>query len=143
MHSSYIFIRFYATKSKITNLSTTPRVPVTESILEDGSIFVSRHSPVSSKTQAAAAPPLRTPHQKKYNLTEAQIAEMRQLRLEDPATWTRKKLAEKFGCSELFVSIASPAATTTTKAVEQIAPKHDGYRRQLIKQNRERRRALW
>jgi hypothetical protein len=38
-------------------------------------------------------------------LTPAEILELRQLRASDPNTWTRKALADKFGCSESFVGI--------------------------------------
>lgn len=130
-------VRTYATKSKTTNLTTTPRVPITETTLSDGSIFVTREPPVSVNVQATA-PPLREPYEKKYHLTDAQIAEMRELRKQDPQTWTRKKLAEKFNCSELFVSIAAP----TVKRAFRIEPQ-GGYRKQLIKKNRQRRRELW
>lgn len=44
-----------------------------------------------------------------YNLTAADIKEMKQLRQEDPETWTVNKLAEKFGCSVIFVKMAAPA----------------------------------
>ncbi|CEI67297.1 hypothetical protein FVEN_g5799 [Fusarium venenatum] len=44
-----------------------------------------------------------------YNLTAADIKEMKQLRQEDPETWSVNKLAEKFGCSVIFVKMAAPA----------------------------------
>ncbi|KAI9489543.1 mitochondrial ribosomal protein subunit L20-domain-containing protein [Zychaea mexicana] len=132
--------RSYATKSKTTNLTTTPRVPITETALSDGSIFVTRESPVAPKVQATA-PPLRA-NANKPQLTAEQINEMRQLRQQDPATWTRKKLADKFGCSELFVSISAPTVKRAVK-VELEASSKAGYRRQLIRKNRERRRELW
>ncbi|CDS09249.1 hypothetical protein LRAMOSA10609 [Lichtheimia ramosa] len=142
--------RTYASKTKtpkpkVSNVNTKARVPVKEMTLDDGSIFVVRESPVPTKVQATA-PPLRQPYEKKYNLSDAQIAEMRQLRQQDPTTWTRKKLADKFGCSELFVSIAAPTtkhATLEASSSSAAAATEEGYRRQLIKRNRERRRALW
>lgn len=142
--------RTYASKTKtpkpkVSNVNTKARVPVKEMTLDDGSIFVVRESPVAPKVQATA-PPLRQPYEKKYNLSDAQIAEMRQLRQQDPSTWTRKKLADKFGCSELFVSIAAPTAKRAAQQQPEAAAAaatEEGYRRQLIKKNRERRRELW
>ncbi|KAI7886416.1 hypothetical protein K492DRAFT_177211 [Lichtheimia hyalospora FSU 10163] len=140
--------RSYASKTKtpkpkVSNVNTKARVPVKEMTLDDGSIFVVRESPVATEVQATA-PPLRQPYEKKYNLSDAQMAEMRQLRQQDPNTWTRKKLADKFGCSELFVSIAAPTAKRAVQHPEATsAATEEGYRRQLIKKNRERRRELW
>lgn len=45
----------------------------------------------------------------KYNLTEADMAEMRRLRNEDPITWGVNALARKFECSDVIVRIAAPA----------------------------------
>ncbi|KAI9271899.1 mitochondrial ribosomal protein subunit L20-domain-containing protein [Phascolomyces articulosus] len=135
--------RCYATKSKTTNLTTKPRVPFTETALSDGSIFVTREAPVSAQVQATTAPPLRSqPKRVTTKLTQEQIQEMRSLRQSDPTTWTRKKLADKFGCSELFVSISAPTVKRAVKV--EVPPTSDaGYRKQLIRKNRERRRELW
>ncbi|KAI8140797.1 mitochondrial ribosomal protein subunit L20-domain-containing protein [Fennellomyces sp. T-0311] len=133
--------RSYATKSKTTNLTSKPRVPFTETTLSDGSIFVTREAPVAPEVQATA-PLLRQPAAKKAKLSPEQIEEMKQLRQQDPSTWSRKKLADKFGCSELFVSIAAPTVKRAVK-VELEASNEAGYRRQLIRKNREKRRELW
>lgn len=45
----------------------------------------------------------------KYNLNEADLAEMRKLRSEDPLTWSVNALAKKFECSPVIVQIAAPA----------------------------------
>lgn len=130
-------IRTYATKSKTTNLKFKPSVPIQETKLSDGTLFIERQPVVAPNVQAKVAPSLHKPAVTK-KLSDAEINEMRQLRDSDPSTWTRSKLAKKFGCSELFVSIAAP----TKQTVEQAAPQH-GYRRQLITEQRQKRRALW
>ncbi|KAG0174006.1 AMP deaminase [Apophysomyces sp. BC1015] len=132
-------VRSYATKSKTTNLKMTSRVPLEEVSLADGSTFVTRRGPVAPQQQANA-PPLRALHEKKYHLTEAQQEEMRQLRAQDPKTWSRKALARKFDCSEVFVGIAAPLKKSAAEVVPAI---EQGYRRQIITKNRQRRKELW
>lgn len=68
-------------------------------------------SPTShpSATTSATLPPVRTPYEKKYHLTAAEVEEMRSLRTSDPTTWTRLRLAEKFECSPFFVSLCCSA----------------------------------
>lgn len=63
-----------------------------------------------------------------YNLTATDIQEMKKLRAEDPVTWSVNKLAEKFGCSTVFVKMAAPAP--------------QGYLKTL-KAKQERREARW
>lgn len=141
--SRHVFtsIRTYATKSKTTNLKWKPSVPVQQTTLSDGTIFIARQPVVEPSVQATVAPLInKTTVVKK--LSEAEIKELRQLREADPATWTRSKLAKKFGCSELFVSIAAPKPTTATASVVENEVSH-GYRRKLITQERQKRKALW
>lgn len=45
-------------------------------------------------------------------LTEAEVAEMRQLRAQDPARWTVRALAQRFGAPALFVMIATRGAAS-------------------------------
>lgn len=61
--------------------------------------------PLPPLTRTASPP-------KKYHLKPADFEEIRRLRAEDPFTWTRKKLAEKYGCSQFFVGMV---AETTEK----------------------------
>ncbi|KAI8980262.1 mitochondrial ribosomal protein subunit L20-domain-containing protein [Pilobolus umbonatus] len=131
-------IRTYATKSKTTNLKWKPSVPVEQSTLPDGAIFISRKPVVAPEVQAVAAPPIHKPIITK-TLTEAEIQEMRQLRNSDPVKWTRSRLAEKFGCSQLFVGISAPLKEAPV--VEE--PIYQGYRRQLITKQRQKRKELW
>ncbi|KAG5984725.1 hypothetical protein E4U55_003497 [Claviceps digitariae] len=46
----------------------------------------------------------------RYNLTEADVEEIRRLREEDPITWSVGKLAAKFDCSAVFVKMVAPAS---------------------------------
>ncbi|RKP07952.1 mitochondrial ribosomal protein subunit L20-domain-containing protein [Thamnocephalis sphaerospora] len=115
--------------------------------LADGSLFVSRvpEKPTTPKPNQLP-PPLKPTVEKKYHLTEADQAEMRRLREEDPAHWTQKRLAEKFGCSRMFVALVAPCPTGRRAALESdlelVREKH-GYKRRLIGLNRQRRRQLW
>ncbi|KAK4509518.1 uncharacterized protein ATC70_007870 [Mucor velutinosus] len=144
--SSYLFtsIRTYATKSKTTNLKWKPSVPVQQTSLPDGTVFIARQPVVEPSVQSVVAPLIHKPTTFK-KLSEAEIKELRQLRESDPSTWTRSKLAKKFGCSELFVGMAapSPVASTNAEAAAAAATAKHGYRRRLITQERQKRRALW
>ncbi|MCJ1325553.1 hypothetical protein MMC10_002216 [Thelotrema lepadinum] len=91
-------------------------------------------------------PPLvEEPRQKTYNVTAEQIAEIRKLRSSDPFTWTRKKLAEKYGCTEFFISLCSPAPQEKLDAEKR---KQDevksqwGKRRRGAREDRQKRRIL-
>lgn len=145
--SRHVFtsIRTYATKSKTTNMKWKPSVPVQQTTFADGSVLIARQPVVEPSVQATVAPLLNNNKQTiAKKLSEAEIAELRQLRETDPATWTRSKLAKKFGCSELFVSIAAPSKTgAAATATEEAVVSDHGYRRRLITQERQKRKALW
>jgi hypothetical protein len=78
-------------------------------------------------------------------LSESDVAKIQRLRSEDPKTWTRVALAEKFGCSQFFVGMV---AKNKVQA-ESVARRHEGARekwgarRKIAKEDRERRKALW
>jgi hypothetical protein len=89
--------------------------------------------------------PVRDPYEKKYHLTDKEIAEIRQLRTEDPYTWTRVKLAEKFGCSQFFVGMvvkAKERAKEVEGAHEQMRRKWGQHRREA-REDRGRRKEMW
>ncbi|KAL9556479.1 hypothetical protein PS6_002309 [Mucor atramentarius] len=142
--SGYLFtsIRTYATKSKTTNLKWKPSVPVQQTSLSDGTVFIARQPVVEPSVQSAVAPLIHKPTTFK-KLSESEIKELRKLRESDPTTWTRSKLAKKFGCSELFVSMAAPSAAAKNNAEAAAAVAKHGYRRSLITQERQKRKALW
>lgn len=45
----------------------------------------------------------------RHHLTEQDIAEIQKLRAQDPVQWNVRKLAKKFDCSSIFISIVSQA----------------------------------
>lgn len=143
--SRHVFtsIRTYATKSKTTNLKWKPSVPVQQTTLSDGSIFIARQPIVEPSVQANVAPLINKPKSIPKKLSDAEITEMRQLRETDPSTWTRSKLAKKFGCSELFVSMAAPSKITAVAEDQVSSVAKHGYRRALITQERQKRKTLW
>ena len=68
-----------------------------------------RPTSASASSTTALPPAVRPVYEKKYHLKEADIAEIRRLRAEDPRQWTRVRLAEKFECSQFFVSLCCSA----------------------------------
>lgn len=91
-------------------------------------------------------PPVRQPYEKKYHLNADQIAEMRKLRSEDPFTWTRAKLAEKFACSQFFVGMVVEASKERKDWARQLLDNVKakwGKRRRYAREDRAKRRELW
>ena len=85
------------------------------------------------------------PYEKKYHLGENEFDEIRRLRAEDPAKWTRSKLAEKFNCSQFFVGMVSPndeRARLDKVALEQIKERW-GRKRRYAREDRQKRREMW
>lgn len=91
--------------------------------------------------------PVRQPYEKKYHLTEAQISEMRQLRLSDPMQWSVTKLAKKYDCSTLFVSMCTKGAAEAKKQQQEkvlAAVKTSwGEKRRKAREERSARRESW
>lgn len=91
-------------------------------------------------------PPVHEPYEKKYHLKQEEIEEIRRLRYEDPFKWTRKVLAEKFGCTEFFVGIIAQASQKrkewSTRLSEQTKEKW-GKRRTYAREERTKRREMW
>jgi len=94
---------------------------------------------------ARLPPALKDPAEKKYHLTEVEVAEIRRLRAEDPHTWTRKRLAEKFDCSQFFVSIVAKNEQAGKEYEQRLeaAKKRWGAGRTLARHERGRRKELW
>ena len=86
------------------------------------------------------------PYEKKYHLGEDEIAEIRRLRAEDPWKWTRKVLAEKFGCTEFFVGIVAQASKERmdwSKRLLEQTKERWGKRRTYAREERTKRRETW
>ncbi|KAL8729188.1 MAG: hypothetical protein Q9166_004927 [cf. Caloplaca sp. 2 TL-2023] len=91
-------------------------------------------------------PPIQKPADKRYHLQEHEIAEIRRLREKDPFTWSRKKLAQKFDCSEFFVAMiceASPERKQQQQQVLDDIKARWGSRRRYAREDRQKRRVLW
>ncbi|MCJ1444805.1 MAG: hypothetical protein MMC23_005308 [Stictis urceolatum] len=105
-----------------------------------------RSNPYASTTPKPLPPPISQPRAKTYHLTPEDIEEMRRLRSSDEWTWTKKKLAEKFGCSELFVAMCVQASETRkewAKANLERVKERWGPRRRGAREERAKRRELW
>ena len=88
---------------------------------------------------------MRAQYEKKYHLTPAQVEEMRKLRKEDPKAWTRVKLAEKFECSQFFVSLCCSAPEIKEqrdKELVQIKARW-GRKKTEAREDRQTRKTLW
>lgn len=79
-------------------------------------------------------------------LSEEQIAEMRALRLENPAKYTRSYLAKKYNVSDIFVKCYIPASKGVQVArikAQQRSFDKKGWKGQEIIAQRQKRRELW
>ena len=88
---------------------------------------------------------VRPEYQKKYHLTPEQVEEIRRLRKEDPRKWTRVRLAEKFECSQFFVSLCCAAPEVKAeqdKQLEEIKQRW-GRRKTEARDARQERKKLW
>ncbi|KAJ6153789.1 hypothetical protein N7470_006748 [Penicillium chermesinum] len=82
----------------------------------------------------------------KYHLTPADIEEIRKLRLSDPMTWSRYKLAKRFDCSALFIAMvceASPEKKEIQKQVLEAVQSRWGPKRRMAREDRQLRREAW
>ncbi|KAK4552593.1 hypothetical protein LTR86_010237 [Recurvomyces mirabilis] len=78
-------------------------------------------APSTTKSSTQTLPtPLRPIYEKKYHLTPSQVEEIRQLRAEDPRQWTRIRLAEKFECSQFFISLCCSAPEIKVEREKQL-----------------------
>ncbi|KAK2747895.1 hypothetical protein FQN57_001486 [Myotisia sp. PD_48] len=90
--------------------------------------------------------PESTPSVGKKLLSEEDIQEMRNLRSGDPMTWSRGKLAARFGCSPLFVSMVCEASKEKKDIQRQILSavrSRWGASKTLAREDRELRKELW
>jgi len=98
-----------------------------------------------AKQTTPLPPSLKPIKQQKYHLTADDIAEIRRLRQEDPRTWTRVKLAEKFNCSQFFVSLCAQAPEVKVERdadLEAVKSKW-GRQKREAREERQRRKELW
>ena len=66
--------------------------------------------------------------------------------MEDPYTWSRAKLAEKYDCSPFFVGMIAPVSEEKKaeefKKIEQIKERW-GRRKRYAREDRQKRRQMW
>jgi hypothetical protein len=94
---------------------------------------------------AETLPTVRPQYEKKYHLKQEQIDEIRKLRAEDPRKWTRVRLAEKFECSQFFVSLCCSAPEIKKEQdlkLEEVKSRW-GRRKTEARQARQERKKLW
>lgn len=98
--------------------------------------------------QHAGEPPLlrEYPGAKSRHLTENELKRMRGLREKNPQLYTRSRLAKMFGCSPVFVSMAAPLPREALQEVRKNEKEQKmgwTWRKQLHREMRKKRRALW
>ncbi|KAF2170017.1 hypothetical protein M409DRAFT_19630 [Zasmidium cellare ATCC 36951] len=99
----------------------------------------------ASTPPASQLKPVRPIYEKKYHLSQQDIDEIRRLRKDDPRTWTRVRLAEKFDCSQFFVSLCCSApevADERERELERIKSKW-GRKKREARDLRQERKKLW
>ena len=107
------------------------------------------HSSASPATQDLP-PTFQKQHGEKPRVSDEDVARIRQLRREDPATWTRGRLAKEFNCTPWFVgkitSLKGPDARKAKAEMEEEHAAHRakwGERRSLYADIRKKRRESW
>ncbi|KAL2816852.1 mitochondrial ribosomal protein subunit L20-domain-containing protein [Aspergillus cavernicola] len=89
---------------------------------------------------------LKSPLGKKYHLGPSDITEIRKLRLGDPITWSRSKLAKRFDCSPTFVAMvceAGPQKKEIQKQVLEAVQSRWGAKRRMAREDRKLRKETW
>ncbi|KAF6832535.1 54S ribosomal protein L20, mitochondrial [Colletotrichum plurivorum] len=103
----------------------------------------------SSSTSSTSLPPaIKVPARganPRYHLTKDDVAEIRRLRAEDPVKWSVTALARKFDCSEVFITICTPAPREHKERVaarlEAVKSKWGGIRTRA-REDRSRRKEM-
>ncbi|PYH95206.1 hypothetical protein BO71DRAFT_210120 [Aspergillus ellipticus CBS 707.79] len=105
-----------------------------------------RTAPANSNNSEELPPVVRAPSEKKYHLTPSDIREIRRLRATDPMTWSRLKLAKRFECSPMFISLVcetSPQKKEIQKRVLEAVQSRWGSKRRMAREDRQLRREAW
>lgn len=104
--------------------------------------------PLSQVTVPADKMPLVfKPTEPKAELSQADVDEMRRLRLEDPWKWSQKQLSKKFDCSNTFVGYVikglAPEKAAQQKIVQEAIRSNWGGKRWVAREDREIRKDRW
>ncbi|GJJ13279.1 hypothetical protein Clacol_007530 [Clathrus columnatus] len=108
-------------------------------------------SPSATRVDAPLPPPLwKEALKPKHQLTPEQVEEIKRLRNEDPVTWTRQKLAKKFGCKACYIPMIAPLDKSVHKGIlAEKDAEHErnrsrwGENKATAKAIRRKRKALW
>ncbi|KAL4973251.1 mitochondrial ribosomal protein subunit L20-domain-containing protein [Aspergillus desertorum] len=104
------------------------------------------HNPANSPAVEELPSVFKLEAERKYHLTPSDITEIRKLRLSDPMTWSRGKLAKRFDCSPLFIAQvcqASPQKKEIQKQVLQAVQSRWGVKRRMAREDRKLRKDAW
>ncbi|KAI9928070.1 hypothetical protein ASPWEDRAFT_42263 [Aspergillus wentii DTO 134E9] len=88
----------------------------------------------------------KTAPERKYHLNPSDIEEIRKLRLSDPMTWSRWKLAKRFDCSPMFIGMvceASPQKKEIQRQVLEAVQSRWGAKRRMAREDRQLRKESW
>ncbi|KAE8148815.1 mitochondrial ribosomal protein subunit L20-domain-containing protein [Aspergillus avenaceus] len=95
---------------------------------------------------AEFSPVFETSGEKRYHLNASDVEEIRRLRLSDPMTWSRWKLAKRFDCSPMFIAMvceASPQKKEIQKQVLEAVQSRWGAKRRMAREDRQLRKESW
>ncbi|RVX74891.1 hypothetical protein B0A52_01168 [Exophiala mesophila] len=92
-------------------------------------------------------PPIPKQPEKRYHLTETDLAEMRSLRSQDPLEWSVKKLAKKFNCSNLFVMFVTEKLAGQKKEQQEqvtaLVKSRWSDKKRIAREDRDLRKEKW
>ncbi|KAL2862909.1 mitochondrial 54S ribosomal protein mL58 [Aspergillus lucknowensis] len=103
-------------------------------------------APSNSQNVDELPPASKSSPEKRYHLTRSDVEEIRKLRLSDPMTWSRWKLAKRFNCSPMFIAMAceaSPQKKEIQKQVLEAVQSRWGAKRRMAREDRELRKESW
>lgn len=131
-----------------TFIARTPPTPESSRATVEGADALFESAKESASQQLP--PLLRKQHRQARNasntLSAEQIAQVQQLRAQDPFKNTAGALAKQFGCSPTFISIVAPApkeVRSARRAETELKRATWGMNKRIAAEERRERRALW
>jgi hypothetical protein len=128
-----------------------PSMPTPHSFTTNPSSALLRPpTPTSAATKPLPETTFKLTAPENPRVSDEVIAQIRQLRKEDPAKFTRSKLASLYGVTENFVGVIAPtkiayrkAAWRVVEAEKQARRETWGERKHLSVESRRKRREFW
>lgn len=103
--------------------------------------------PYSQAVSAESIPAIAERKEKRYHLSQEDIAEMRKLRKEDPIKWSQSALVRKYDCSPQFAGFVikgvSKEKAKQQRAVNEVVKSHWGVKRRTAREDRAIRKERW